>query len=195
MPVFNRFWLRSPALRVFVFRAIDPALNVAIILVSVLIVVAFVRAGNLGSPPPADPPKRSIDPVGRQVFVEGVDWSKSEQTLLLILSTQCGFCKQSEPFYHRLNGEPRDHQAVRLIAVFPQPNQSGKEYLEQEHVVVDDVRQRPATNLRVRGTPTLVLVDRNGIVKNEWIGLLSANQEAEVIALLRAKPKAGSATD
>ncbi len=178
-----------------VSRAIDPTLNVAIILVSVLIVVAFIRAGHRSSPLPAVPLKRSIDPIGRQVFVEGIDWSKSEQTMVLFLSTQCGYCKKSEPFYHRLNGEPRDPQAARLIAVFPQPNQNGKEYLEQAHIVVDDLRQRPATDLRVRGTPTLVLVDRNGIVRNKWEGLLSPAQEAEVMTLLQTKPKESAVTN
>jgi predicted transcriptional regulator len=82
-----------------------------------------------------------------------------------------------------------------LIAVFPQPNQSGREYLEQAHIVVDDVRQRPATDLRVRGTPTLVLVDRNGTVKNKWEGVLSPEQEAEVMTLLQTKPKASAVTN
>lgn len=190
MKVFHKFSLRFPA-GSFVSRAIDPALNMAIILVSVLVVVAFIRAGHLRSSAPADQPKRSNDPIGRQVFVEGIDWSKSEQTLLLFLSTKCGYCKQSEPFYHRLNNPPIDHQAVRLIAVFPYPKQTGKEYLESAHIVVDDVRQGPSTDLKVRGTPTLVLIDRRGVVRNEWVGALSPDQEAEVMSLLRAKP-AGS---
>jgi thioredoxin-related protein len=177
---------RFPALGSFVSKAIDPALNLAIFLVCVfLVVVAFIRAEYpQTAASPTSQAQRGKEHIGRWVFLEGMDWSKSDQTLVMFLSTTCSYCKKSEVFYRQLTSEPIDHKKVRLIAVFPQPSKDGKEYLDRTGIRVDDVRQRVANDLKVKGTPTLVLVNRDGIAMNEWEGLLTATQEAEVMTHL-----------
>jgi thioredoxin-related protein len=74
-----------------------------------------------------------------------------------------------------------------LIALFPQSSEKSKEYLDCAGVSVDELRQPVSSDLRVKGTPTLVLVNENGIAINEWIGLLSPAQEAEVMSRLGLK--------
>lgn len=52
--------------------------------------------------------------------------------------------------------------------------------------------------LPVRGTPTLLLVDGEGLVTHIWIGLLDADREAEVLQLPgdeRGQPVVGFRTD
>jgi thiol-disulfide isomerase/thioredoxin len=168
---------------------IDPMLNLGLILFCVLIVVAFVRSGYLQSSASPDQPKRSSDEVGRKISLQGVDWSKSEQTLVMFLNTQCHYCQKSEPFYRELSSDATDHQKVRLIAVFPQPLEKSKEYLDHAGISVDDLRQPGSGDLKVKGTPTLVLVNGNGIATNQWIGLLSPTEEAEIMTRLGLKPR------
>jgi thioredoxin-related protein len=175
MRVLDSVSRRLPALGALLSRAIDPLLNGAIILVSVLIVVAL-RSSTL--PPPRHNSDTQIE---RPISLQGVDWSKREKTLLMFLSTQCRFCRKSEPFYRRLSLEVTDRQKVRLIALFPQPADTAKQYLASAKITVDETRQSGDTDFRAQGTPTLILVNRNGIATNKWLGLLSPDEEADLL--------------
>jgi thiol-disulfide isomerase/thioredoxin len=166
---------------------IDPALNLGVVLISLVVVIAFVRAGDRQSSVSANQPKPASERIDRRVSLPGVDWSKSEKTLLMFLNTHCGFCKQSEPFYHRLSSQVTDHQKLRIIALFPERLEESKEYLDCAGITVDDIKQAAPDSVKIKGTPTLVLVDKNGIAKNGWIGALSPAQEAEVFASLDLK--------
>ena len=189
MRVPDKFSLRSPVVGSFVSRLIDPALNLAIILFSLLVVVAFVRSGYLRTPAATNQHTPVSNQVGKKISLQGIDWSKSEQTLLMFLNTQCGYCKQSEPFYRRLTNGGIDHQKVRLIAVFPQRLETSKEYLDCVGIAVDDIRQPVSSDLKVKGTPTLVLVNADGIATNEWVGFLSHLEEVDIMSRLSVKPQ------
>jgi hypothetical protein len=121
-------------------------------------------------------------PPGAKISLPGVDWAKNGQTLLLAVSDKCHFCSESGPFYQRL---AEQHRKGRLVAVLPQPVDQGKTYLDKLNVAVDDIRQAPLTTMGVRGTPSLVLVDKAGTVVKSWVGKLPANKEEEVLASLR----------
>ena len=105
----------------------------------------------------------------------------------MFLNTQCAYCKQSEPFYRQLTNGPIDHQKVRLIAVFPQRLETSKEFLDCAGIAVDDIRQPVSSDLKVKGTPTLVLVNADGIATKEWVGFLSPAEESEIELLLNGK--------
>jgi len=75
-------------------------------------------------------------------------------------------------------------EGTRLIAVFPQPVDVGKKYLNDLGVAVDDVKQAQLNSIGVQGTPTLLLINKDGVVVNAWRGKLPADKEREVIARL-----------
>ncbi len=72
-----------------------------------------------------------------------------------------------------------------MIAVLPQPIAAGTEYLKQHEVSVDEVTQSQLDTLNVNGTPTLLLIDKSGVVKNSWFGKLSPDQQSDVLNNLR----------
>jgi hypothetical protein len=86
------------------------------------------------------------------------------------------------PFYQQLARERGD---VRMVAVLPQPIAAGTEYLKQHEVSVDEVTQARLDALNVAGTPTLLLIDKSGVVKNSWFGKLAPDQQSEVLNNLR----------
>jgi hypothetical protein len=47
-----------------------------------------------------------------------------------------------------------------------------------------DFAQAPLDHVEVSGTPTLILVDRLGVVQRSWVGKQPAQGEAEVINTL-----------
>ena len=73
------------------------------------------------------------------------------------------------------------------MAVFPQATEEGEAYLKRLAIHVDEVRQVPFESLNVSGTPTLLLVNGGGEVKDSWVGKLPSNQEAEVLTRLKQK--------
>lgn len=164
------------------FRKIELLANVAIVLIAILIGGVFVKNYFLNNSETASQIK-----VGTKVSLPEVDWAKNNQTLLLVLSNNCHFCTESAPFYQRLVQETSKSKNAQLIAVMPQEVSEGKHYLNDLGVSISDVRQIPLDSLKVKGTPTLLLIDNKGIVADLWAGKLSADKESEVLDRLNLR--------
>ena len=74
-----------------------------------------------------------------------------------------------------------------MIAVLPHDVSRGQAYLGQLGFTADDVKQSQLEAIGVRGTPTLILVDDKGAVKESWVGKLPPDKESEVLKRLRAE--------
>lgn len=174
-------------------KKIEALANVAVIAVSLLAGLILVRnyllPARWRNAPPASPaaidtssnrkkPDR-LQP-GSSVKVEGIEWQQSEQTLVLALSTSCHFCSESAPLYQKIARERGN--GTRIIAVFPQDTGNSAEYLHRLAVNVDQVVQAPLGSIGVSGTPTLILINRNGSVLDSWIGKLPAVEESKLMS-------------
>jgi hypothetical protein len=116
--------------------------------------------------------------------LQGVDWSKSSQNLVLALSTGCHFCSESADFYKRLVPSAASN-GVPVLAVLPQPASDGRSYLETLGVTVPEVVQSQLSAVDVSGTPTVLLVDNQGRIRKAWVGKLGPEQEQQVMEGLR----------
>jgi thioredoxin-related protein len=74
---------------------------------------------------------------------------------------------------------------IRLVAVFPQDVGAGKKYLDDLGVPVTQVIQASLNSLQVQGTPTLVIVDKNGTVTQSWVGKLDSERESQVLGRIK----------
>lgn len=120
---------------------------------------------------------------GTKISLPGIDWSKSTHTILLVLSTTCHFCTESAPFYQKLEQERPNN--LRLIAVLPQSVDEGRAYLTRLGLGLHDTVQAPLASVGASATPTLLLIDDEGSVKDSWVGKLSDTEAASVIAQVR----------
>lgn len=158
-------------------KKIEIASNVAIIVLAIVLVGVFVRNYWL-KPQPAELESAKV---GQQLNL--ANWPASGNTLVFGLSTTCHFCSESAGFYKELVQKCAE-QHVRTVAVLPQSLAEAKAYLQGEGVDVNEVRQMTLSDIKVAGTPTLILVDANRVVKAVWIGKLSPDQEKGVYAKL-----------
>lgn len=170
-------------------KKIELLANIAIILIALLLGVVLVKRYLLpqepAAPSAAAPVEARIQP-GTKVELPGVEWKGGEQTLVLVLSETCHFCTESAGFYQKLaQAKAQQGGQPRLIAVLPQEVSKGQAYLSKLGVSVDTVMQAPMSAVGVRGTPTLILVDGAGLVKESWVGKLPPEKEAEVMSRLR----------
>jgi hypothetical protein len=166
-------------------RKIETTANIATIGAAVLLSTVLVKVYLLPAPSPRIPriataPAPGVDFKSR---LPGVDWHKNGRTLVLAISTQCHFCKDSTPFYRKLQEQVGKN--LKTVAVLPQPVAEAEQYLNGEDVHVDQVKQASMGDIGVQGTPTMLLVNSAGVVTKTWVGKIQPEQEQEVLAALR----------
>lgn len=167
-------------------KVIEVAANIAIIVVAAFLATSLVKnywrpttASSMGVANTA-----TAEPSPTNLATLDVDWSRNGQTLILAISSTCHFCSESASFYQALASNKGD---TRLVAVLPQPVEEGRKYLGKLGVAVDDVKQVSLNEIGVSGTPSLVLVDNSGAIKNFWRGKLSAENERLVLDAVRKR--------
>ena len=159
--------------------------NVAIIVVALLLGAVLVKRYLLPQTTNARAVDARIQP-GTRLSLPGMEWGRSDKTLLLVLSTQCHFCTESAPFYQRLAREQSRVGRARLVAVLPQSVAEAQKYLGEHGIAVDEVRQLSPDAVGAAGTPTLIMLDSAGSVVESWVGKLPPDKESEVITRLLA---------
>lgn len=162
-------------------KRIELFANVAIIVVAVILSLVLLK-GYLFTNSPVPKPLSSVAEgqrqTGAKVMLPEMNWQKNGSTLLLALSTTCHFCTDSAPFYQRII---KDRGDTKLVALLPQTIDESKSYLQNLDVKLDEVKQVSLDTIGVAGTPTLILVNEDGNVKNVWVGLISPEQENEIL--------------
>lgn len=182
-----------------IFRMAQFMSHVATVLIAILLSVLIFRQSDIGSaekvrtgvPQPtkvsevnsAPNAASPVSPLGKALPLENIDWKANQKTLVIYLSTTCKYCKESIPFYQRLVKENAD-KSVKLIAVFSQPEKEAKEYLKANSIGITDVQNASLASVGVRGTPSILLVNGEGVVSEYWRGRLQADKESEVLAKL-----------
>lgn len=163
------------------YKRVELLANIAIVIVAILLGVVLVSRYLLPTSLQPTAGESARVKSGTKLSMPGVDWGKSDRTLLMVLSTGCRFCTDSAPFYRRLAEEKAKNGRVRLIAVLPQSVDDSQKYLNGLGVAVDDIRQAGLEDVQVRATPTLIIADRTGSVVESWVGKLPDEQEGEVL--------------
>jgi len=169
-------------------KFLQNAANVAIVIVAVLLAVVLVKNYLLPQKQgPVAPPGPTQDfriAAGTQISLPDTQWSGSQRTLILAVSDTCHFCSESADFYKRLVQENTQKKGVRIVAVLPQDLERGKKYMEKLGVTVDEIKTLQLNQIGVRATPTLIMLDGNGVVRESWVGKLTKDKEDEVISRL-----------
>lgn len=163
-------------------------LNISIVVMLFVLAVILLKRHS-----PADSVSPTIGPSAR-IFIKGLDWGKSEQTLLLAIQEGCKYCTESARFYREIIQGLSGRNDVRVVAVFPESARDGENYLSQLGLSVNEIKEASLLSLGIKEIPTLVLVNKAlvlvnkaGVVTNVWIGQLPPKKEAEVIAALQLK--------
>jgi hypothetical protein len=146
-----------------------------------IVVVVVALAGMLALrywPRPPVAPIVAVQP-GETLTLPGVSWDP-RATLLLAVSTRCRFCSDSAAFYRQLLPEAA-RQGIPVVAVSPERDERVRGFLHGLRVPITQVKQVDLRQLRIAGTPTLVLVDGSGRVLDVWRGRLTPSKETKVL--------------
>jgi len=123
-------------------------------------------------------------PSGRTISVSGVDFSRSEKTLLLFLQQDCDICLDSLPFYRKLIDSFQESTDVQLVLITPYRPEVANEFFKNAGLRFKTVLQGDRGLLGVKLSPTLILADSSGTVRGSWIGKLQTERETEIWTML-----------
>ncbi len=118
--------------------------------------------------------------------VQGIEYDRSEKTLVILASATCKYCHQSMPFYQRLfRASAAPGNTARLVFVHPKGEMGFDALLNESQIKIPfdmpSVYEEDFKDLPIASTPTLILVDHNGRIKRLWFGKLQPGEEAEVL--------------
>lgn len=158
-------------------KKIEVLANFAIVLAAIAII--GVLGYRFFDTTPEPTPQIAEVKVGESLNFPNVDWSQNKQTLVLVLAKGCHFCSESTPFYQKIVQKLNGSKQTKLIAAFPHSIEIGKAYLQENSLVINELRQVNLNQAKIKGTPTVFLVDERGVIKNLWLGMLKTKEEEE----------------
>lgn len=167
-------------MKIEVFKKIEMITNVAII--AAVVMLGFLLIQKSFSP--KSPQKQDLQiSKGTKISLPDVNWAQNRKTLVLVLQKDCKFCSESMNFYQTLVEKSKE-KGIQLVAVLPDSREEGFQYLKKNGVEIQEIRQVQTTEINVKGTPTLILINNKGEVEDSWTGKLPSEEEKEVIASL-----------
>ena len=163
-------------------RRLETLGHVAFAVMCVAIAAAAVQYVVSARTPAAPTPKPAI-PAGTKLTLPAASTNEGQSaSLLLVLSAQCRFCTESMPFYRALSALPVVTSGrVHLSVVSLQPLEPMRAYLDEHRLAAASIMTVSESGVYVRGTPTIVLTSRDGVVVNTWSGLLPEYEEKNVV--------------
>jgi len=104
--------------------------------------------------------------------------------VILFLSGQCRFCRESLPFYNRLLGSVQRSKLSFLVAM-PDSKPGIEQYIRMNGLTgMMAIDPRAIDYLNLDSTPRLMIYDDSGRIVGSWEGRLTGPKEQEVYAAL-----------
>ena len=158
--------------------------NLAFVAIAVVFVLVAVQRWSGAGTQDVDT-SQLAPPPGTPVHYLAPSGSAAVPTLIVGLSTACAFCEASVPFYQSLvQLDDVVEGRVRLVVASFQGVEEMRAYLDDHDLRILDIAEVEANEIPIRVTPTLLLVDRAGVVTASWAGRLPASRELEVKAAI-----------
>lgn len=158
---------------------VDAVVNFVILTTCFLIISAMIdRRRAIGG---SNNQGQAIQINQRADDIPGVIYAKANATIVLHLKSTCPFCTESMEFYRRLAARAKEKGDVQVVVVGTEPAEVLNDYLRDHdfrptYVVSSQTRPQP--------TPTLITIDRGGVVRKVWLGQQSRQGEAAVLRSL-----------
>lgn len=154
--------------------------NIVVLLLSLLVVGSFASKFFTTDQPLR--PQLGLQRGSGLVQLPGHSYGDSPRNLLIVLSTTCGYCSESVPFYNEvLKTQSSIDKDVRAYAIFPNTSAEVQDFVQEKQLSTEVVTGVDLKLLKVSATPTVILTDERGKIIDFWIGKLSEQDEQRII--------------
>jgi thiol-disulfide isomerase/thioredoxin len=141
--------------------------------------IAWPRvASAVGIKPAAPPPAPPAYIAGQGIDVPAAWYASSPRTLILFARDSCGACQKAQPFLKTLVAGLKDKASV--VMAHPAGTDVEDVAYAKGLGLADANIHVVTANLRVKATPTLVLVDQQGRILAAWEGAGKEEKQAEI---------------
>jgi hypothetical protein len=164
--------------------SVTASIVLAVVLCTSLGVVFWPRvAGALGLEP-APPPPAYV--AGERIDVPAAWYARHPKTLVVFARAACGACQNAQPFLKTLAASVIQGGGGVTIAGHRESPADDASFARSLGVSEEAIVVFPA-GLRVRVTPTVILVNRDGTILHAWEGVgPDAKQQTIAVAIAAA---------
>jgi len=163
------------------FRRLRTALNSERLLTALAVAAGvWFIAEAVGAALPARDVATTVRP-GDRIDLTELALAGGAPTLLIALQEDCRWCDESAAFYRDLLTSNATG-ALRIAVLVPYSADAGRSQVDRYGLGDVEVRQADFADLKIAGTPSILLVGPNGYLKKAWLGRLSTSAEAAVFA-------------
>lgn len=153
--------------------------NIVVILAIIIVTGIIVKKYLFDS----NEPVQKIE-IGQKFDIPDVNWNQNGKTIMLAVKQDCSHCTASAAFFRQIVDEASKAN-VKVEAVSSDSKEDSKIYLAGLNISIQNVHQIPLRKNGFIGTPTLVFVDQDGIVKDMWVGRIDSENSATVLNKLK----------
>lgn len=119
--------------------------------------------------------------------LEEIDFKNHPNTLIIALSTRCPYCTASLPFYKRLIETNKNSEDLRIIGIFPQPQDEIDRYLAEHNLQIHSIPNVKLGDINIEATPTVVWIDNKKKIVRSWEGFFEKDAEDDYWDFYNAK--------
>ncbi len=101
---------------------------------------------------------------------------------MLAVSRDCHFCTESVPFYRTLIAAAESAGVSVTVATQDTDPEKTRHHFASLGLQVADLRRVAFSAIGIKATPTLMVIDRSGTIKQVRVGQLPPDEEREMIA-------------
>ena len=162
--------------------SVAATLGLVLMVAATAVYIGWPRVANaLGLKPPPPPPAYTS---GQKIDVPTSWYDSSPKTLIIFGRASCVACEKAQPFLKglvtRLNG-----RAAAVLAHPPGADADDTAFAKSLGITNDRIVVS-VPGLRVRATPTLVLVNKNGTVLEAWEGAGPPEKQSSIVKAIDA---------
>ena len=144
-------------------------LTAQVIIALAVVVAAAALVKRTFFPGPGNPNLPRIN-AGERLSVPNIDWEKNQKSLVFFLKKDCPYCTTSAPFYRQLI-EDASKRNVKSVAVLPNSADEARKYIQYLELPIENIQTGGSlAAYKITGTPTVLFVDKEGIVRSAWFG-------------------------
>jgi len=141
-----------------------------------VVVAAGVLVKRNFFPTRSNPSEASRLNAGEKLNVPNVNWQQNKKSLVFFLKKDCSHCASSAAFYRELIKEA-SMRSVKSLAILPDPEQEGREYVKSLGLAVDSIHVGSFQSYKIPGAPTVLFVDRQSRVRSVWFGAVPEREK------------------
>jgi len=119
---------------------------------------------------------------GTSIVLPQVRWSATKYNVVLAISTDCHYCRESAAFYHNLAALP---EQANVIIVSNDDRAAIERFLKSQAISASQIVYAAFEDIGVRGTPTVLVVNQSGVVQKVLAGKQSPEEEAKFLSQVR----------